>query len=387
MQKIDLEAKTSQFVGAFDFDKTDTGITPRRLPAFTRLRAPAEMQRVISTPSGVRIEFQSDTTEIELDIHLSLILAGRKVPNATVDLTVDGEVVQSQSHATGDLLHMISLTELRTEPGPAVCFKFSGLKKGSKRIALWLPINAVAELRGLRIDEGASFDSVTEELPRWIHHGSSISQCSEAFSPTQTWPAIAARQSKVSLTNLGFGGQCHLDQFVAQTIRDLAADYISLKIGINIINQNSLGRRAFASALHGFLDTIREGHPDTPLILVSPIFCPFSENHPGPTTASIKEIAGKKQMVFGGIKGHEEVRQNSLTITQMRKIISELVIARQNDGDVALGYVDGLTLFSAEDQQDLPDDLHPNAAGYVRIGERYADIAFGNGLFSSLQAG
>jgi len=386
MQTIDLQTAASQFVGAFDFDQTEAGIIPRRLPASTRLRVPEEMQRVIATPSGIRIEFLSDTTRVELDVHLSLILAGRKIPDATVDLTVDGECVQSQSHATGDLLRMITINEMHREPGPAVCFRFSGLENGLRRIALWLPVNAVAEVRGLRIDAGAGFESVVEELPRWIHYGSSISQCSEAFSPTQTWPAIAARKGNVSLTSLGFGGQCHLDQFVAQTIRDLPADYISLKVGINIVNQNSLGRRAFASALHGFLDTIREGHADTPIILISPIFCPFSENAPGPTSASIKEVEGQKRLVFEAIQGHEEVRQNSLSLTQMRTIISDLVVARQAAGDAALGYVDGLALFAADDQHDLPDDLHPNASGYVRIGERYADIAFGSGLFSRLVA-
>ena len=69
----------------------------------------------------------------------------------------------------------------------------------------------------------------------------------------------------------------------------------------------------------------------------------------------------------------------------MRKIMSEIVAARRAQGDDALGYVDGLTLFSEDDQSELPDNLHPNAAGYVRIGERYADIAFGGGLFSRLR--
>ena len=130
--------------------------------------------------------------------------------------------------------------------------------------------------------------------------------------------------------------------------------------------------------LHGFLDIIREGQPNTPIILISPIFCPFSEDVPGPTIASIKERDGQKRAVFGAIQGHDEVRQNSLTLTQMRTIISDLVIARQAAGDTALEYVDGLALFGAADQHDLPDDLHPNAAGYIRMGERFAAIAFGN---------
>ena len=29
-------------------------------------------------------------------------------------------------------------------------------------------------------------------------------------------------------------------------------------------------------------------------------------------------------------------------------------------------------LFGADDAADLPDDLHPNPAGYVRMGERFA---------------
>jgi hypothetical protein len=41
--------------------------------------------------------------------------------------------------------------------------------------------------------------------------------------------------------------------------------------------------RAFGPAVHGFLDTIREGHGNTPLLVVSPILCPIHGHTPGPT--------------------------------------------------------------------------------------------------------
>jgi lysophospholipase L1-like esterase len=38
--------------------------------------------------------------------------------------------------------------------------------------------------------------------------------------------------------------------------------------------------------------------------------------------------------------------------------------------------LDGLALFGPHDVADLPDLLHPNAAGYQRMGERFHAMAF-----------
>jgi lysophospholipase L1-like esterase len=38
-----------------------------------------------------------------------------------------------------------------------------------------------------------------------------------------------------------------------------------------------------------------------------------------------------------------------------------------------------LALFGPDDVGDLPDGLHPNPAGYQRIGDRFFDLAFGPG--------
>jgi hypothetical protein len=154
-------------------------------------------------------------------------------------------------------------------------------RRHPKGLELWFPSNGVVELCAVRAD--APIEPAPETRPLWIHHGSSISQCDAASSPTRTWPAIAARLGGFDLLNLGFGGQCcHLDPFVARTIRDLPAAFISLKIGVNITQADSLKFRTFGPTLHGFLDTIRDGHPNTPILLVSPIVCPLVEDRPGP---------------------------------------------------------------------------------------------------------
>ena len=274
--------------------------------------------------------------------------------------------------ASGPYLANRVMQQLRAVYNTAVR-RFENLPAGSKQLALWLPANARVELMALRIDADASVSgSAPSGLRRWVHHGSSISHCSEAHSPTRTWPAVAARLAGVELLNLGLGGSCHLDQFVARTMRDEPGDVLSLKAGINVINMDSLTERTFAPALHGFIDTVREGKPDTPFLIASPIICPSAEQHPGPT---VPDAEG----VFGIIEGDPRLRRDSLTLRRVREIIEGIVAQRRTAGDAQLHYLDGLELFGEADLDDLPDALHPNGDGYVRMGERFHQLAFAKG--------
>jgi lysophospholipase L1-like esterase len=240
-----------------------------------------------------------------------------------------------------------------------------------KEVAVWLPQAATVELRALRIEAGAELAPRTRTRPRWVHYGSSISHCLEAATPVGVWPAVAARRAGVDLFSLGLAGQCHLDPFVARSIAALEADWISAKVGINVVNADSMKERAFVPALHGFLDTIRERQPKTPILLVSPIFCPVAEDHVGPTVRD-----GTR---FRVVDAPPEARPGSLTLRRIRTLIASLVEKRRALGDANLHALDGLRLFGADDVADLPDGLHPNAAGYARMGERFAALAFGSG--------
>ena len=185
-------------------------------------------------------------------------------------------------------------------------------------IELWLPSNSMVELRAIHIDDDATLSAPPDDhRRRWVHHGSSISHCLEAHSGSRTWPSTAARLGDVQLTNLGLAGQCHLDQFTARTIRDQPADLLSLKVGINVVNGDTLRLRTFAPALHGFLDTVREGHPSIPFLVVSPILCPAHEDHAGPSDGS------SGTTVALGTPTTEA--QGALTLTQIRDIVAAVV--------------------------------------------------------------
>ncbi|MGC4859758.1 hypothetical protein [Micromonospora sp. DT68] len=193
---------------------------------------------------------------------------------------------------------------------------------------------------------------------------------------TATWPAVVASLGGVDLINLGFGGSALLDPFTARAMRDTRADLISVKIGINLVNADLMRLRAFTPAVHGFLDTIREGHPTTPLLVVSPIYCPIHEDTPGPGAFDLTALS-TGQLRFRATGDPAERASGKLTLRVIRDELARITAQRAAD-DPNLHHLDGLDLYGAADfaELPLPDQLHPDTATHRRIGERFAQRVF-----------
>jgi hypothetical protein len=362
--------------GTLELEQTPHGLLPHRLPAWARRQwVEPQLAMAESQPSGVRLAFASSATAIELDV-----LATKRVyaglpprPDGVYDLYVDGQLVEQASVSGGRVVQMnLATGSMTTEDGAVGTMRFGNLASGKKVIELWLPHNETTELVALR-SNAPVVALGTRGRRVWLHHGSSISQGSNAASGSGIWPAVAAMAGGVDLTNLGFGGSALLDPFTARAMRDTPADLISVKLGINLVNLDLMRLRAFGPAVHGFLDTIREGHPSAPLLVVSPLYCPIHEQTPGPGAVDFSTGA----LQFRATGRPEEVAAGKLTLEVIRATLQQIV-AQRAATDPHMHYLDGLALYGTADQAalPLPDGLHPDGETHRLIGERFAAQAF-----------
>ncbi|MCB0109675.1 MAG: hypothetical protein KDE53_27325 [Caldilineaceae bacterium] len=320
MQSIPLTDPRLTWAGAISVQHVDQWTMPWRIPHEDReLFPPAELQARTAMPAGVRLTFRSNTTTL----HGQLVATPEMAP---IDLCCDGELIAT--------VPMDGQTQ----------FHFDNLPHGDKLLELWLPQFGEVRLETLAIDEEATLTGHTDRRPRWITYGSSITQCRTAASPTQTWPAIVARNLDLHLTCLGFGGQCHLDPMIARMLHDQPADFLSICVGINIYGAASLSPRTFRGALIGFIQIVRDAHPEVPFVVMSPIYSPPRETTPNAV---------------------------GFTLQAMREEVAAAVDALQRAGDFYLYYVNGLDIFGAEYTHLLPDALHPDAEGYRIMGQNF----------------
>ena len=315
-----LPAEASRFEGAAGVEQLPDGVRPRRLPLDLQPLIHPDLLGSSQIPCGVRLTTLSDTTQLAIDITAP-------VGEASVDVAVDGRRVETLPMPTaGRYQHTFALAS-----------------SGERRIELYLPTyGSKTVLHSVTIDDQATARTWTDPRKRWIAHGSSITACRRALSPMRAWPALVASHFDWHHTNLGFAGQCMIDPIVARTIATMPADYISLCLGINT-HYGGFSPRTWLAAVTGFVLTVRDGHPTTPLVIMSPIICP------------------KCETVADG---------TGLTVIDMRRELAGLVDTLRSRGDRHISYLDGLSIMSEADVPCMADLLHPDGGGIEVMGER-----------------
>lgn len=330
LQTLPLTGGAVSIDGAVSLQQSPDGIQPWRLNhERIKLFEPTLRGRA-SAPAGVRVSLVSDTATLEMEADSPVCEAQFSPDIWTFDLTVDGEMHQR--------------VQLPADEG---VFRFTDIPAGQHVLEVWLDLARPVRIRAVRIDKDTTAQPYIDDRPKWTVYGSSITHSRNAHGPAETWANMIARRFGLNLTGLGYGGNCHMEPMVAKMIRDLPADYISMCLGINVMGAGSLSPRTFRAAVIGMIETVREKHPDTPMVIVSPIYNPPREATPNAA---------------------------EMTLQRMRGYIAEACDIYRGYGDIHLHYVDGLELFGTDYLHHMPDKLHPDADGQHAVAERYGRV-------------
>lgn len=357
--------------GAVFVETSAEGVHPWRLSPDARRYATPALSLMSEFGAGTRLRLLTSASRLELDVSVTLLLqTGKTNPDrpAPFVAVVDGAVVDRVEITEAALMRETpEKTYRRDEPvRTSFVLELGASADDDRLVEVWLPHDGGTLIHSVSAD--AEIMAAPEpSAPRWLHYGSSISHGGSADGPLGTWPRLAAAALGLENVNLGFGGNAMLDASVARDIARTAAEVITLKIGINIVGGDAMRRRTFIPAVHGFLDTIREGHPDTPIVVITAIGCPAVEDVPGPARAGADgRVAATPREVRPG--------DGTLTLAITRTLLEEIVEDRARD-DPALFLLDGLGLLNLEEALQMPDGLHPDQAGYDLMASRFAGFA------------
>ena len=269
--------------------------------------------------SGIRLSFETDSKNI-------MLLMKEGYEGMKLDLFINGRMYEQYA----------------CDGNKKILFR--GLHSCMKKVEIWLDPNFPFKLHEIGIDDNSSIKTLVFNQKRWVHYGSSISHSKQAASPSAIWTGLVAQKTNLHLTNLGFGGNCILEPMVGKMIRDLPADMVTMKLGVNC-HSGALSYRSFEPNAIGLISIIREKNPQIPIVIISPIYAPEKENN--------------------------RASDISLTLVEMREILKKVVDKFREYGDNNIRYADGLKLLGPEQEKYLPDKIHPDADGQYIMADNF----------------
>ncbi|MFG2619560.1 GDSL-type esterase/lipase family protein [Streptomyces sp. NPDC048507] len=303
----------------------DGGRPVRADPADT-MRLPWDTGERATLPIGVRLEFTAGPA------HAVEVRYRATVPGPT-------DALRDLAHGFALWNRHGLLTEVFTEPATESVVRLE-LPRGGGATAgpfvLYPPEAQSPLVLGLRGIGGPL--APAPAAPRWVVHGDSITEGWWSTRPAHGWPAVAGRALGWDTVNLGYAGAARGELATAEQLATLRADALTLAFGTNCWSRVPYTAPLLYETTRTFLDLVRQGHPRTPLLLLSPLLRPDAERTPNRLGA---------------------------TLGALRDAMERAVRDRIADGDDRLALLPGRALLGPE---HLADGLHPNDAGHRVLG-------------------
>lgn len=293
---------------------------PRANPMDTA-RLPADVWHAASLPAGIRIELVGDAEAIDVAYRTTSGNLGYRGDGAGITFSVwrGGRKVCEEEAVLGDGLVRLSL----------------GAASPESRAIIYLPEGMQPLIQSLTAVKGQI--APAPSLPRWLAYGDWTTQGWIASGPPQSWAAIAARKAGLNLINMGYANSGRGDIVSAEHLAALTADIVTIAYGegcwSRVPHSPGMVREGFAS----FLDVVRQGHPTTPIVVITPVLRPDAEDVPNKLGA---------------------------TLAGIRSAIESVTRDRIVAGDRFLSLVPGAGMIEAG---HLADGIHPGDEGHKRI--------------------
>ena len=299
---------------------------PRCDPGPEGLRLPADTRQAAELPVGVRFSFFGVPEYLEVEYETQ-----------TTDLGYRGDGAGKQ--------FVLYRGDERVDEADAQLGKGSiklSTGEGPEIATLYLPEGMRPRVLSLRPHGGPI--EPPEAGPRWLCYGDSIAEGWCATEPALAWPHVVARQHQLDVVNLGYAGAARGEIASAQELASLPAELITISHGTNCWSRTPHSARLFAEAMRSFIEVVRLGHPDVPIVAISPIVRPDAE---------------RSANVLGA------------TLEDLRNAFEAIATERIKDGDENLRLIKGRDLLTSE---MLPDGIHPGNEGHAQMARTLGPI-------------
>jgi len=293
------------------YPRCDPGPGGARLPADTRGQA--------ALPVGVRLEFTGEAEAVEIAYWTATAELGLRGAGAGT-----GFALYRGTRCVSEAPAVLGEGTLRLAAGT-----------GPERGIVYLPEGMRPVVTAFRAVGGDLRPAPPE--PRWLCYGDSIAEGWLAAGPAGAWPARVGRECLLDVFNCGYAGSARGELASAEALAVLRADVISIAHGTNCWRRTPHDAALFRAGLACFLAILRQWHPATPIVAVSPV-----------------------------LRADAEYTCNRLgtTLADLRGAFEGVVRERIRAGDARLELVEGLPLLPAE---RFADGVHPDDEGHARL--------------------
>jgi lysophospholipase L1-like esterase len=261
------------FIRGCVFNGTSSVPYPRADPTDTRI--PRDTWQTAQLPVTVRIELVGDAEAVDIGYTTATDDLGYRGDGAgrTFTLWRAGKLVDEEKAELGKGHVRLAL----------------GGWPGDERAIVYLP-EGMKPTIGAISGVGGRVEPAPHDQRRWMAYGDSVAEGWVASGPALAWPAIAGRTYALDVANLGYAGAARGEVASAEQIAALDADVISITHGTNCWTRTPHSADMMRAAVGAFIDVVRQGHPETPIVVASPVLRPDAETTPNRLGATLRDL-------------------------------------------------------------------------------------------------